>query len=282
MTINPQNERSRRARRFKGLVAGAAGVALLLGGSTFAYWSVEHPQAIGDISKNGYLAFGQTPIGVAAYDLRNNGDQNPELTIPYTVSVPKEGADGETEDKTISLAYKANPLGKAGEENAAVTGAFIQDLTAWRGVPGDQVEVDVPINIQAVGNNMSYTLQVKATDDFNLAGWTVKAQLYKAALDVTINQDGSTGKLSVGVEKVSEPFDVTQINTSDYIDLATDVRIPTTEEGQVFVLVFTATLDQNLTGTSQMDTLVSLSGVNLKLVQVNPFDPTGENGNDEG
>ncbi|MDR2252900.1 MAG: SipW-dependent-type signal peptide-containing protein, partial [Bifidobacteriaceae bacterium] len=55
MTINPQTDRERRSRRFKGLVAGAAGVALLLGGSTFAYWSDSTQETVGTIT-NGVLS----------------------------------------------------------------------------------------------------------------------------------------------------------------------------------------------------------------------------------
>jgi len=54
MGFTPRNEADRRGRRAKGLIAGLAGIALLLGGSTFAYWSQSESVGIGQL-ENGNL-----------------------------------------------------------------------------------------------------------------------------------------------------------------------------------------------------------------------------------
>jgi alternate signal-mediated exported protein len=81
-------EEQRRGRRVKGLIAGAAGVALLLGGSTFALWSANDSLAGGTI-KAGDLNI--TKKGdVAFYDISpDRTDHDGESGVTFTATGSK-------------------------------------------------------------------------------------------------------------------------------------------------------------------------------------------------
>ncbi|MDR0366759.1 MAG: alternate-type signal peptide domain-containing protein [Bifidobacteriaceae bacterium] len=142
MTVTPQTEQDRRKRRLKGLIAGVAGVALLMGGTTFAYWS-DSTQAAGGSITNGTLDV--EPVAnakLAWYDTRKPGTAN---------GVIKK-----------SVTEIANP------------GAF-------KAVPGDTLEIDLPqMAVKAVGDNMKFEVAVVSNSGgpttFN--GWQIKAYVY--------------------------------------------------------------------------------------------------------
>ncbi|MDR0594746.1 MAG: alternate-type signal peptide domain-containing protein [Bifidobacteriaceae bacterium] len=132
MTINPQTEGQRRSRRFKGLVAGAAGVALLLGGSTFALWqhSVSLPEE--------YVNHGELKVAVGA-------------PVAYDLNVA------------------GNETTNSGESNVA----RIDDLRAFRAVPGSTVEIDTSVVVTAVGDNMKYNVFVEFDDGIDDEDWDI-------------------------------------------------------------------------------------------------------------
>ncbi|MDR2381262.1 MAG: alternate-type signal peptide domain-containing protein, partial [Bifidobacteriaceae bacterium] len=125
MTINPRNEGERRSRRFKGLVAGAAGVALLLGGSTFALWHDSISASFDDV-KHGTLTIAASQVGAKAYDARNTQAESDAL---------------------------------ANENAKEIT------LSSFLAVPGDKLELDVPVEISASGDNMKYDLDLAVNSE---------------------------------------------------------------------------------------------------------------------
>ncbi|MDR2564778.1 MAG: hypothetical protein LBC97_01715 [Bifidobacteriaceae bacterium] len=143
MTINPQTERERRSRRFKGLVAGAAGVALLLGGGTFAMWSDSALLGTGSskITHGELKLTGTKAESVKVYDLRGTG------TGAWT---DIDGDGNSTE---------------------------IPNVGDFLAVPGDRLEFQLgKVTVGATGNHMEWDLGMAPTTQLttaDLKGWTV-------------------------------------------------------------------------------------------------------------
>ncbi|MDR2114602.1 MAG: hypothetical protein LBO75_04910 [Bifidobacteriaceae bacterium] len=113
-----KQDSNRRTNRVRGLIAGAAGVALLLGGSTFALWSVSDTKGDSTSVKAGSMS-------VTA---------GSEVTL-YDVSADRANIDGDTETVT-------------GRPGHAVTVADL-DLA-----PQDTIAVALPFKVSVVGDNV--------------------------------------------------------------------------------------------------------------------------------
>jgi alternate signal-mediated exported protein len=174
MTINPTTERERRSRRLKGLVAGAAGIALLLGGSTFAMWSDSDTDTAGTI-KHGTLDV--TGNGtVTAYDLRVAG-----------------AAKAVTKENVTKIA----------------------DLGKYLAVPGDQIEVGMPVTVTATGDNMEFNMTLAVSAAISDSDWTLTAKVYKDGAEVASKNLQEFGTAPVQINTVplkassaSSTFDV--------------------------------------------------------------------------
>ncbi|MDR2373573.1 MAG: hypothetical protein LBD77_05640 [Bifidobacteriaceae bacterium] len=246
MRFGPKTERQRRSRRFNAMVAGAAGVALLLGGSTFAFWSDSTSLAVGTVT-NGEL--GVAPgnangvlIPVLSYDLRGKNDGNPVVQVPV--------------NESYAASAQFVPV-------AAGVGHHIPDLTDWRGVPGDQIEVDVPFMLTAAGDNIKYDLEVKAGTDIDLkadAGWDVTVALYKIDLVTTAYSGKITGTLVIA------PVPVTQLTSNSFSTVLSGVTEKS--KGELYALVVKATMDPNaVTGTEFQAVPIALDEMTLRIQQ---------------
>ncbi|MDR1187568.1 MAG: SipW-dependent-type signal peptide-containing protein [Bifidobacteriaceae bacterium] len=120
-------ERERRSRRFKGLVAGVTGLALLMGGSTYALWSDSSSANV-------------EPVQHGTLDIE--GSLAP---VVYDVRVAKGPSDPDNSPWI-------NGLG--GKKNRKV----ITDLSKFYAVPGDNLEINIPVDVTAIGDNMKYEL----------------------------------------------------------------------------------------------------------------------------
>ncbi|MDR2382048.1 MAG: hypothetical protein LBE08_12950 [Bifidobacteriaceae bacterium] len=251
MAISPRNENERRSRRFKALVAGAAGVALLLGGSTFAFWSDTIDESMITV-KNGVLDVAKATyqgqeIGVAAYDLRHKRAGNAAAMFTPVAGIRNEQGD---QDKTMGLLISQALL---------VNGSFIT-------VPGDHLEVDVPFWLTATGTNMKYDLEVKASNDVDLAGsgWQVTAQLYKiTALDEN----------DVTAEAVSNKYPISTLSGSSYQSLIQGLTIKTDAIGGMFAIAIDAILpdtvgDDPAATQKHQDAAMQFGLLSLKVKQV--------------
>ncbi|MDR2382049.1 MAG: hypothetical protein LBE08_12955 [Bifidobacteriaceae bacterium] len=239
MAISPRNENERRSRRFKALVAGAAGVALLLGGSTFAFWSDTINESMITV-KNGVLdldtaKYNQSAIGAKTYDLRRNKDGAQGVNIPF---------------KGVSDANKG----------LLVDASFIA-------VPGDHIEIDVPFTLVATGTNMKYDLQVKPASaiDLSLTGWTATARLYKVT-----KYDGS-GVTATPVGTTD--FSLGALSSTSYTTVVADLTEQTGSTPQMYALVIDATLPDTVgdaEGQTQeyQDIALAFGNMSMKVQQV--------------
>jgi alternate signal-mediated exported protein len=140
MTFTPQTERDRRTRRLKGLFAGVAGVALLLGGTTFAMWSDQDTVAAPSIT-HGNLDVASAQGAATVLDLR------------------KSGSDGGLVNSGKTAVDPATFLAVPGDQLEI-------DLPA--------------ATITATGNNMKYEIGVASTaTSIDLHEWQIKAYVYE-------------------------------------------------------------------------------------------------------
>ena len=188
-------------KMIKGSIAGATGVALLMGGfGTFALW-------------NESVATGDTTITSGKLDIVSVGSQVWEdistgTAVPFTPSTDKI-------------------------------------------VPGDVIRLRQTLDVAAEGKNLKARLLLEATD----FDWTFAAN----NLDITMTYAGETAGLvrdaSNNVVGYGFVFDdATKIN-------ALDATTATSE----FVVTFTFA---DVTGTTDQDKLVSVTGAKLNLTQV--------------
>jgi alternate signal-mediated exported protein len=144
----------------KGLVAGAAGIALLLGGSTFAMWSV-----------------GQD---VAAPASITHGDMAIEDNATYTT----------TGYYDTRVAGSDNAV-----KNASVTAIDPQSFLA---VPGDVIEIDLPaVDVTVSGDNMKYDIEVKGQEAASLYGWTIEGYAYQLNGASWVQVGGTSGTVDL-------------------------------------------------------------------------------------
>ncbi|MDR0627736.1 MAG: SipW-dependent-type signal peptide-containing protein [Bifidobacteriaceae bacterium] len=246
MTISPQTERERRSRRFKSLVAGAAGVALLLGGSTFAYWSDSIDKTVGN-AKNGVLdvdvfEHDSKTIDALAYDLRHVRFDSTDIQPTYALPIKDQSTDSSTQKRMGALITLASAVA----------------------VPGDHLEIDMPFTLTATGNNMKYDLQIKAGANVNLSGsgWTVTAQLYK------VGNFGNVGGPQTATP-VGSSFPVSSLSKDNYTSVITGVTEQATDA--VYFLVFDATLPSTVGNASTQeyqDAKLAFGTLSVKVQQV--------------
>ncbi|MDR1442716.1 MAG: alternate-type signal peptide domain-containing protein [Bifidobacteriaceae bacterium] len=187
MTITPQTERERRSRRLKGLVAGAAGIALLLGGSTFAMWS---DSATGTAKDVNHGTLDLTGGDVTAFDLRATGS-----------------------DKAVS------------KDNVKKI-----DLDEFLAVPGDELEISVPVVIDAKGDNMKFDLTLAVASAVTDADWDVKVAVYKGAAMQGSQIDLTTFTASTPVKLNSAALDGAAGGTNYSVVII--AKLPDTLSGQ--------------------------------------------------
>ncbi|MDR1799826.1 MAG: alternate-type signal peptide domain-containing protein [Bifidobacteriaceae bacterium] len=174
--------RDSRSLRTKGLVAGAAGLALLLGGATFATWSDSGEADPGSVT-HGNL------------DLAAEFDS---LTI-YDVSSDRVNQA----DAVATLLHDKTSQDKGG--NAI-------DQANFKAVPGDSIELDLKgIEVTLSGDNMKADLTLSATGSAG-NGWTLTYQVFEWQTSnyVAISDDwahGDLGDLSTPVTVAEDAVD---------------------------------------------------------------------------
>jgi alternate signal-mediated exported protein len=138
-----QPRRGSWSRRNKGLVAGAIGLALLVGGgSTFAIWSDTTNKTV-------------TPVSTGVLD----------LTDTATLSAYDISGDTSLKNKTTKLGYLGQSI----------------TLDSFNAVPMDSIEIDLTTTVTLVGSNIKANLTVtgdSSTTDVP-TGWTIKYWILK-------------------------------------------------------------------------------------------------------
>ncbi|MCI4656334.1 alternate-type signal peptide domain-containing protein [Cryobacterium zhongshanensis] len=165
----------------KGSIAGAVGVALLLGGGgTLALWNNSAVAAGGSVT-SGVLTIAST--GAAAW-------------------------------KNISA-------------DAVPAAAAISDITAYKIVPGDKLELTQTVTINATGNNLTALLTY---DPLTIVTTNPAGAALKSALTYTMD---ATGGSNVSRVTGTNTFAVTPSTSTSTVTVKFTVELPSTTTGAV-------------------------------------------------
>ena len=186
-------------KKTKGIIAGAAGVALLAGGATFATWSDE-------------LSLGGGSITAGNLDV-----------APLTASGWYD-ASADRSDAVAIPGFLGTELG--------LTGHSI-DAGTWRMVPGDKAVAAFPFQLALEGDNVVAELDVTGVTALTTANVPVSIALYDAAGDpVTVTAgkvrvkatDSGTGITGLTVDRTTidgsdTDADMTAVVTVDFANV---------------------------------------------------------------
>ncbi|MDR0284601.1 MAG: SipW-dependent-type signal peptide-containing protein [Propionibacteriaceae bacterium] len=136
-------------KRRNAVIAGVAGAALLLGGSTYALWSASDSIAGGSITAG-------------------NLDIKAELSNAWDVTSDRAGEYGDQlatiSTSGIAASDGTTPMTKVALDNTVIKGHAITPAT-WRMSPGDTVALTFPYLITLAGDNLVAALSLPGTDD---------------------------------------------------------------------------------------------------------------------
>jgi alternate signal-mediated exported protein len=163
--MNTTKDVRARSRRRKGILAGVAGAALLLSGSTFALWQAQDDVAGADITA-GDLNLEKAKAAADWYDV--------------------------SEDRTHSGTVTGL---------SSVSGDAIADITTYRIVPGDTLAAAFEFDMTLEGDNLVAALTAAPGSAINLTAWTelaVQAEVFvdgvsAGTVDLTDTTEQSIG-----------------------------------------------------------------------------------------
>jgi alternate signal-mediated exported protein len=202
----PFNEGNTMNKLLKGSIAGAAGIALLLGGAgTFALWN-----------QTAVVAGGSVTSGV--------------LTIANS---------GNASWKDISADKTASTI----------------DISTFKIVPGDKIELTQVVNVKATGDNLKANLAYDATTITTAGADAAAVALNQALKDKLVVTMAATGT-GVTAGALANEFVVAPSATQTAVTVKITIELPT------------ATGTPAGTGTIAQAGSVNLTGLAFKLTQV--------------
>ena len=228
------------ARRRRAIVAGAAGMALLLGGTTFALWEDTITLPGGNTVSSGIMELGQ-PGAVTYLDVTAN---RRDATAQSAVS----GRDGHT-----------------------------IDLSQWQTVPGDLAEIAIPISVGLKGDNLVADLKITGTQALqqssSWAGLKLGYELYRAGNQTPLYTSSTTNPARVLIQ----PQDNASGGQDDYVSANGDIVLfapgNASQSTADYYAVILVEFDDATDGTDDQDLTEALATLGATLEQV--VDTTG-------
>lgn len=227
-------------RRRRGLIAGALGISLLMGGS-FALWSHSATMAGGTIT-NGNLDIAALS-GVAYWDVSQD-------RADATATAPVTGINGHS----------------------------IADIAAYDIVPGDVIQANYGFSVGLLGDNMVADLTAKLASDANVTAAAAQGVTFKAqAWYLSASTWTKVGSAPVVINPGSTTtIDLGKVQAANQLNGSLDAGIPVISRGQVDASADTANVVVVVTGTfdsatsDQTSTLAQsvLGDVTIDLAQV--------------
>lgn len=173
---------------FKGAVAGAAGLALLLGGAgTFALWNDASSIGTDQSITSGQLQFGAVPAGSWTLNTHKVDDIGevrivPGDTLVYTADVPVV-AEGNYLDATFGVDY----AGMTGETD--LLAALMSNVQVVVTDPDDGVWTDQDVPVTPSDDGEAQIFNVKVTIPFDADGLTAQNQTVNLSnVNLTLQQ----------------------------------------------------------------------------------------------
>ena len=271
------------AKRRNALLAGAAGVALLIGGSTYALWSQQASLNGGTITA-GNLALTAAALGnydVSADRVTHGTSPDQEVVGPIQ--------DANNQDLTFGAgqvaAYNGDTTtpGLDGDPGTyginavsdVLQGHSIANLDTWLIVPGDTVALAQTLNVTLTGDNLVATLDVDGTGF--LANALNSDMVYHYALF------GSDGKQLGDIEPIAnavQPIALLQADstgqgggTDDYYGVDPNlVKVPVVGTAKLTLVVFGHFKDTgNTQGIDNVNVIDALNSFKVDLTQVRDY-----------
>jgi alternate signal-mediated exported protein len=168
MGFTPQNEADRRRRRAKGLIAGLAGIALLLGGQTFALWSASTSGSLSDVTAGDLNLVAESN----SVKVTNNGVTSDVADVANTLFVPGDTVTFESDLKVTLKGknMKADLTAEFGTNSVTFTNWVVSYLVTessnevakgdWTSVSGSQT---LAKNLTPANADADRTYHVKVT-----------------------------------------------------------------------------------------------------------------------
>ena len=225
------------AKRRNAILAAIAGATLLIGGSTYALWSVTDN-------------FGTASIAAGNFNLvagtSNAWDVSTDLVATETAVVT---------DTAVTL--------------DGLSGVAIADLSAFQTVPGDTLALTFPFDVTVSGDNLVAALQISGTDTLGASG------TFAAATDGTLENIhlsyqlfDSTGApvpgyetpLALGATDTVVSYFASTVPVSINVPLTSGVPVVDSSAGQQAVtLVVYAAFDPTTANTDDTTAALTLS-----------------------
>ncbi len=197
-------------KKTKGVAAGIAGAALLLGaGGTFALWS-DAEQLTGGTITAGTLDVEASEL--AWYDVSPDGANAQGLGLPFEWDASWLGNDDVVWDNSdgsgeVSTEFYRLDTDGTGGGTTPIIGHDI-DLNTWRTVPGDFVMGQSDVHVRADGDNLRAELSVVAPEAYGSDLATVLGLRY-----VVVDMAGNVVVPAAPLDKpVSLPIDGSRVN----------------------------------------------------------------------
>ncbi len=230
------NKNEQQGRRRRGVIAGAIGVSLLIGG-TFALWSDSGSQTGGTIT-NGNL------------DVASVGDVS-----YYDVSA----------DRT-DVTAAANPV-------SGLDGHTIADIAAYNIVPGDTIQANYPFSVALLGDNLVASVEVALPASSTAAtGVSFTAQAYFSNDGTTWTSNGSEQTLTAGT---AATVDLGRVQAANQLNGTVDAgSIPVVDNDVVsltdanVVVVVTGEFDPTTSNQTSVLATSILGAVTTNIAQV--------------
>ncbi|MCL2803093.1 MAG: SipW-dependent-type signal peptide-containing protein [Micrococcales bacterium] len=218
---------TRRQRRVKGFVSGAAGVALLLAGGTWALWS-DQASLGGGVVAAGNLELGGGDAQLfdvsrgGAYNMWNVYQESFSPRADQTETVMHWMAGSRVNEDQLPCFGTGPHWGHIPGDRDPIWrhGHPIDDIKAWNMVPGDRVTIVWPLEVALQGDNLVAELALglpslnttNGLDNIELAVWTDGIKT-----EIPTDQGGS---YSILLQADSQP------GGSRDVDPATGLEIP--------------------------------------------------------
>jgi predicted ribosomally synthesized peptide with SipW-like signal peptide len=179
----------------KGLIAGAAGAALLLTGGTWALWW-DSEQVTDQLVIGGNLDLAVAGEALVYDTSTNRYSQLPELGGIYEVNNPDYLPPGPRGDADVTLGdvYPCLPSTGIGATKGHVAQPGDQATNRWHPVPGDSITAVYPFALALQGDNMVATLYV---DGYGSSGGLFNSDAVSNA-KMTVYYLGDTGPEEIG------------------------------------------------------------------------------------
>jgi alternate signal-mediated exported protein len=221
------------SRRRKGIIAGVAGAAMLLTGSTFALWSAGDSFNTSGTITSGTMSIAADNAGVVAYD----------------VSEDRTNVDG------------GDTLAATGKEGHVI------DLATALIVPGDTIAITYPFGVEMAGDNLVAELKGTFADMTAADTLADEVELEYAVL-TTASDETKTASAAASLDIAGGTVDFGYVANEDNEDAGKDDVVALKNGTSNLRVVLYVTFKDTVANGDLMDSIFSLQNLDITMTQV--------------